>query len=53
MPGIIKGTEATARNLEKDQEYEFRVTAVNEHGESEPLLTTEAIKAKHPFGKSA
>ena len=49
--GIIKDTEATAKNLDEGEEYEFRVIAVNEHGESEPLVTTEAIKAKHPFGK--
>lgn len=51
VPGVIKDTEATARNLDEGTEYEFRVMAVNEHGESEPLLTEQAIKAKHPFGK--
>ena len=43
--------EATANNLEPNEEYEFRVMAVNENGESEPLVTKEAIKAKYPFGK--
>ena len=52
VPGIIKDTEAVARNLEEGTEYEFRVMAVNEHGESKPLVTSEPIKAKHPFGKS-
>ncbi len=52
VPGIFKEPECTAKNLEEGEEYEFRVMAVNEHGESEPLMTTEAIKAKHPFGES-
>ena len=43
-------TEATARNLDEGQEYDFRVMAVNQNGESEPLVTTEGIKAKYPFG---
>jgi len=44
-------TEATAKNLDEGQEYDFRVVAVNKEGESEPLVTTEPIKAKYPFGK--
>ena len=44
-------TEATAKNLEEGQEYDFRVMAVNENGESAPLATTEPIKAKYPFGR--
>lgn len=53
-PGLIgpNDTEATARNLEKGEEYEFRVMAVNEEGESDPLETDGFIKAKHPWGKS-
>ena len=34
-------------------EYEFRVTAISDEGESEPLYTDCAIKAKNPFGKHA
>jgi Fibronectin type III domain len=45
-------TQATAKNLDEGQEYDFRVMAVNENGESAPLTTTEAIKAKYPFGES-
>jgi hypothetical protein len=36
--------------LQEGKEYEFRVKAVNEEGESEPLQTDKAIKAKNPFG---
>ena len=54
VPGKIgpDDTEATARNLEPGEEYDFRVMAVNENGESEPLTTTGPIKAKYPFGLS-
>jgi len=45
-------TEATAKNLEEGQEYDFRVVAVNKEGESDPLVTTAPIKAKYPFGRS-
>lgn len=38
-------------NLVPGQEYKFRVAAVNAEGESEPLVTEEAIIAKNPFGK--
>ena len=51
VPGLIKDCEAVARNLDEGREYDFRVMAVNEHGESKPLVTSEAIKAKHPFGE--
>ena len=44
-------TEATAKNLDEGQEYDFRVVAVNKEGDSEPLVTTAPIKAKYPFGK--
>lgn len=52
-PGNISPdeTEATARNLDEGEEYDFRVIAVNENGESEPLLTSGPVKAKYPFGK--
>ena len=52
VPGNISPdeTEATAKNLEEGQEYDFRVMAVNENGESEPLVTSGPIKAKYPFG---
>ena len=37
--------------LEEGEEYNFRVSAVNELGESEPLEGDKPIKAKNPFGK--
>ena len=43
-------TQATAKNLDDGEEYDFRVMAVNENGESEPLVTSGPIKAKFPFG---
>ncbi len=38
-------------DLEEGMEYEFRVTAISDEGESEPLYTDCAIKAKNPFGE--
>ena len=40
-------------DLEPDEQYEFRVSAVNEMGQSEPLLTTRPITAKYPFGEQS
>lgn len=39
-------------DLEEGQFYEFRVTAISDEGESEPLYTDCAIQAKNPFGTS-
>jgi len=52
VPGKIgpDETKASAKNLEAGEEYDFRVMAVNENGESEPLTTSGPIKAKFPFG---
>ncbi len=38
-------------DLEEGQEYNFRVSAINEEGQSEPLEGDKPIKAKNPFGK--
>ena len=47
-PGDITNTQA--KGLEEGHEYLFRVKAVNDEGESEPLVADKAIKAKDPFG---
>ncbi|KAJ8886794.1 hypothetical protein PR048_013006 [Dryococelus australis] len=42
-------TEQEITGLEPNKKYHFRVKAVNEEGESEPLGTDTAILAKNPF----
>ena len=37
--------------LEDGEKYEFRVSAVNEHGQSEPLVTSRPVVAKYDFGE--
>ena len=49
-PGDV--TNFQAKPLEEGHEYLFRVKAVNDEGESEPLVADKAIKAKDPFGMS-
>jgi Immunoglobulin I-set domain/Fibronectin type III domain len=49
--GRAKDTFFEVANLEPGQEYTFRVTAINEEGESEPLEADKSIIAKNPFGK--
>lgn len=39
------------KGLQDGFEYEFRVSAVSDEGESEALVTNEAILAKNPFDK--
>lgn len=42
-------TEQAITGLEPNKKYQFRVKAVNEEGESEPLQTDTAILAKNPY----
>ncbi|KAL7064324.1 hypothetical protein AAHC03_04779 [Spirometra sp. Aus1] len=49
VSAFLRTPTATVRNLEEGQPYEFRVMAENSYGVSEPLMTTSAIKPKHPF----
>lgn len=37
------------RNLTLGRDYEFRVMAENQYGQSEPVTTSDPIKAKYPF----
>ena len=50
--GRTKGPEPNIElnNLTPGQEYKFRVRAVNNEGESEPLEATEPVLAKDPYG---
>ena len=50
MNSYVPGTHCPVKNLDIGQQYEFRVMAENQFGVSEPLMTTEPITAKHPFG---
>ena len=43
--------ELEVTGLEPGHKYEFRVKAVNDEGESDPLDGDRAILAKDPFGK--
>lgn len=42
-------TEMDVKGLQEGHDYQFRVKAINDEGESEPLETDGAIKAKNPF----
>jgi hypothetical protein len=42
--------ECEVLGLEEGEQYEFRVSAVNEIGQSEPLVTDKPVTAKYPFG---
>lgn len=54
VPGDKGGDEPeiNVSGLEPGKEYKFRVRAVNDEGDSEPLTTEKSIIAKNPFGKS-
>jgi predicted phage tail protein len=49
--GRVEGdTQCGVPGLEPGKRYKFRVIAVNSEGQSEPLVTTEEILAKDPYG---
>lgn len=48
----ITSTMYKLSGLTTDAEYQFRVIAVNDIGESEPGLTSDSVICKDPFGKS-
>jgi predicted phage tail protein len=43
--------EMDVKGLQEGSDYKFRVKAVNDEGESEPLETERATLAKNPFGE--
>lgn len=47
---FCRGTECDVGDLKEGESYEFRVSAVNDQGQSEPLITDRPIIAKHQFG---
>lgn len=49
---MLQSPEAEVPGLIEGKDYMFRVRAVNSEGESEPLETDTATKAKNPYGKS-
>jgi hypothetical protein len=51
--GKIPGdrTDMMVCGLEPGHKYKFRVSAVNDEGDSEPLVAEQAITAKNPYGK--
>lgn len=51
MAGDKKPLEMEVTGLEPGHQYKFRVTAVNDEGDSEPLETERATLAKNPFGQ--
>ena len=51
-PGGPAHPEFQVTDLIPGQDYKFRVAAVNDEGESEPLETEKAVKAKNPYGTS-
>lgn len=49
--GRTQKPEMDVKGLQEGHEYSFRVKAVNDEGESEPLETDSSIIAKNPYGK--
>lgn len=50
-PGKVVPPNFEVTGLEPGHQYKFRVTAVNDEGDSDPLEADKAIIAKNPFGK--
>ena len=51
MTSFIHKPHCSVKNLDVGKEYEFRVSAENEFGVSDPLVTEEPILARYPFGR--
>lgn len=52
VPGTAPLTEFEVTGLNPGSEYKFRVTAVNDEGDSEPLESERGIIARNPYGKA-
>lgn len=51
MPvGRTTEPEMDVKGLQEGHEYQFRVKAINDEGESEPLESDGTIVAKNPYG---
>ena len=46
---VAQGLKCEVNDLEPGKDYEFRVRAVNEMGESDNLQTLKPVTAKDPF----
>lgn len=51
VSSYVRGTEFEVPNLDEGKRYKFRVKAVNENGQSEPLETESTITAENPVGE--
>lgn len=49
VSGYVTTPFLRVKNLTVGREYEFRVMAENQYGQSDPVQTTEPIRARHPF----
>jgi len=49
-PGFGDKPEMIVTGLNPNSEYKFRVKAVNDEGDSEPLISLKPIVAKNPYG---
>lgn len=49
---FVRVPEYEVMGLEEGEQYEFRVSAVNDNGQSEPLEAAKPITAKHQFGEA-
>uniref|UniRef100_A0AC34RIM6 Twitchin n=1 Tax=Panagrolaimus sp. JU765 TaxID=591449 RepID=A0AC34RIM6_9BILA len=50
VSNFVTGTSITVPKLHEGHEYEFRVSAENALGRSDPLVTDDTVVAKDPFG---
>lgn len=52
LTGRTDKPELEVTGLTPGKQYQFRVTAVNDEGDSEPLVSDAPIIAKNPYGKT-